>query len=95
MDQGAEVEGLHQVEVEDEDEALADLLIEQPLRDRRSQHRCLYKRKKLQCTLLGKPPRNERSKRRQFPSKGKKLSSESVLYIDRLLCRVLIVHGCH
>ena len=92
MIQGVEVVQLHQVE----DEALAGLLIERPLRDRRIQHQYFQIRKKmLQCILLGKPPRNERSNRWCSPSKARKLSFESLLYVDRLLCRVLMVHGCH
>ena len=92
MIQGVEVVQLHRVE----DEVLAGLLIERPRQDRRSQHQYLQIRKKVpQCILLGKPPRCERSNRWWFPSKGRKLSSESILYVDRLLCHVLMVQGCH
>jgi len=75
MNQGVEVVELHQVEDGGhrttvgggEDEALADLLVglrrSRPLQHRRSQCQHPQIRKKMpRCTLLGKPPRNERSK---------------------------------
>jgi len=103
MNQGAEVVGMHVedgeyriITGEGEDEAPADLLIERPQRDRRSRHQYLQIRKKApQCTLPGKPLRSERSKRHGFPFKGRKLSSNSVSYINCSLCRVSIVRGCH
>jgi hypothetical protein len=39
--------------------------------------------------------KKRKEQRRWFPSKGRKLSSRIVLYVDRLLCRALIVHGYH
>jgi hypothetical protein len=109
MDRGAEVVGLHQVEDEEHrmimdgggDGVLAYLLVDlrctRPPRNRQSQHQCCQVRKKvLQCIHLGKPPRNERSKRWWFLSKGRKLYSEltieCALYIDLLLRRVLAIH---
>jgi len=108
MGQGAEVVELHHIEDAGhrtvmgggEDEALWDLLdclrLLRSLRDERIQHQYPRTRKEMpQCTLLGKPLRNERTKRWWFPSKGRKWFSETVLYTDRLLCRVLIIYDCH
>ena len=75
MNQEADAVELHRVEDGgqrtvvggDENEALADLLVDlphsPPLQDGHSQRQYLRIRKKVpRCTRLGKPPRNERSK---------------------------------
>src|SRR5260370_35992342 len=86
----------------EKDETPADLLIDLrrqgPLRGRRSQYQCLQIRKKMpQCTLLGKPPNDEKRRRWWYPSKGRKLYfklAESVLDVNDH-CVVFVLFMTH